>query len=191
MPIAATLNLNTDEKRQLADIIGCQRGQLNAALRPFATAALEELVRMFLGQSVFTRGSDMREYRLFLLIRHAFGNRVPSEQKVCDLFQTTSSESRSLIRSVVSKYQYQLGDAIEASLYDAVAAAVRDDQEDEYRVTVHNASIIEELNRRLAAIDGTLPPVAKKRGAVSTYVLKPSSHARLCDFFCVPGSADE
>lgn len=179
VPIKASLAIGVDEKLQLAEILGCDRANLDRALAPFATAALEELARMFLGQKVFTRGSDMREYRLFLLIRHAFGNRVPTEQQVCELFQTTLTESRSLIRSVLSKYQYELQEAILGTLKDTMSSAKKDEEGEEYYFTADNASIVEELNRLLAGIDGTLPQVAKKRGTVSTYELKPSSCAKL------------
>lgn len=66
---------------------------------------------MFIGQRVFTRGRDIQEYRLFLLIRGPFGNTIPDDQMVCDLFQTTT-QSRALVRSVMSKYQYELSQAI-------------------------------------------------------------------------------
>src|SRR5207244_13298060 len=94
----------------------CSQTKLAETLAPFAAAALHEVVTMFLGQKVFTRGSDILEYRLFLLVQHAFGNRVPTEKQVSKLFQTTATASRALIRSVMSQHQYQLQDAIGASL---------------------------------------------------------------------------
>jgi len=37
---------------------------------------------MFIGQQVFTRGADIREYRLFLLIEQPFDAHIPDEQRV-------------------------------------------------------------------------------------------------------------
>src|SRR5712691_6911431 len=123
MPISVSLSLTDEEKNQLAAILGCDLAGLDNVLSAYGSAALEEYARMFLGQRVFTRGSDIREYRVFLLIRHAFGNRFPNDQKLCDLFQTRLTEARSLIRAVSAKYQYELHDAREATLKSILTAA--------------------------------------------------------------------
>lgn len=78
MPISVSLELTDDEKTQLASILGTTSDGLEEALAPYAQASLDEYVRMFLGQRVFTRGSDAREYRLLLLIKHAFDDRFPA-----------------------------------------------------------------------------------------------------------------
>jgi hypothetical protein len=135
---------------------------------------------MFLGQKVFTRGSDTREFRLFLLIREAFNNQIPDEQKVCGLFQCSATQARSLIRAVMSKYQYELHDAIEATLANTVKRVVKD-QAGDLVVIINNENVVDALNRVIASIDGSLPQVAKKKGIVSTYELKSSSYKKLCE----------
>src|SRR5437870_118915 len=105
MAAESVVSLSTEERAQLAGILGCKDAELDATFAPFARAAAEEYARMFLGQRVFTRGSDLREYRLLLLMRDVF-KRIPDDQEVSNLFQTTSSQCRSVIRSVISKYQY-------------------------------------------------------------------------------------
>lgn len=181
MAITVELGLADAERNQLAGILRVDPADLDDALTPFAGAAVEEYARMFIGQRVFTRGSDIREYRLFLLIKTAFENRIPDEQRVSDLFQTTASQSRSLIRSVMSKFQYELQEAIDASLRTAVEEAVRD--ADDWAVTVPSENIVEALNRVIGAIDGSLPQIEKKRGTVASYVLRQSSCERLRDRF--------
>lgn len=142
---------------------------------------------MFLGQKVFTRGSDMHEYRLSLLIRKAFNNEIPDEQVVCNLFQTTANQSRSLIRSVMSKYQYDLHSAIEQTLRNELENAEQEDDEGDWILTTNSANVIEALNRRLASIDGSLPQISKQRGSVSSYVIRPSSYQRLADALTAGG----
>jgi hypothetical protein len=115
--------LSDEEKTQLAGILRCQVGELDAVLASYATAALEEYTRMFIGQRAFTRGADIQEHRLFLLIKEPFENQIPDEQRVSNLFQTTATQSRSLIQSVMSKYQYELQDAINSSLTSTVQDA--------------------------------------------------------------------
>lgn len=184
MAITIALPLTADEKAQLAGILHCGPDEIDGVLTPFAAAALEEYARMFIGQRVFTRGADIAEYRLFLLIRGPFDNHIPDEQRVSDLFQTTATQSRSLIRSVMSKYQYELQEAINSSLKDAVHAAEPD--EDDWTVNVSSENIVESLNRVIGSIDGSLPQIEKKRGTVSNYVLRRSSYMKLCERFGLP-----
>lgn len=183
MELTTILNLTEGDQGELARILGCTDAELPETLAPYASAAVEELVTMFLGQKVFSRGSDIREYRLYLLIKHAFSSRIPNEQDVCKLFQTTSSGSRSLIRAVMSKYQYLLKDAIEDTLKDCLNAVEVAEGSESVTIAVHNLNLVDELNRELGEIDSSLPPVRKKRGSVSTYEMKPSSYNKLCERF--------
>jgi hypothetical protein len=182
--VQAEIQLNKSESKQLAGIIGVETDKLDEAFRPFANAAVKEYVQMFLGQKVFTRGSDTREFRLFLLIREAFGNQIPNEQKVCDLFQCSTTQARSLIRAVMSKYQYDLSEAIDDTLTATVEKISRDD-EDRLSVIINSENLVDALNVRLASIDGSLPQISRKKGTVSTYDVKESSYEKLCGYYGV------
>jgi serine/threonine protein phosphatase PrpC len=184
--VTASIQLPAADRAELTRILGCTQNQLAERLKAYASAALTEYVSMVLGQKVFRRGSDIHEYRLFLMIDGVFKNQIPNEQEVCRLFQTTATESRSLIRSVMSKYQYQLKTAVERSMKDAVESAQDGDTGDNFTVTINSLNVVEELNRALAEIDGTLQPVAKKHGSVSTYKISPASHARLKQHLGLP-----
>ncbi len=185
MDISTNLFINKEDIKDLANIIGCDQKDLPAALSPFASAAIKELATMILGQKVFNRGSDIIEYRLFLLIQTVFDNKIPDEADVCKFFQTTTTASRSLIRAVMSKYQYELKTAIEKTLIALLENVELLDDGHTYFVSVHNLNLVDELNNELAEIDTNLPPVKKKRGSVSAYELKPSSYTRLCEQFGV------
>lgn len=181
MNINFNINLQKDEIDQLAGILECTQKELPAIIAPYAKAALEEYIRMFIGQRVFTRAADFREYRLFLLIQHVFDNEIPNEQQISDLFQTTANQSRTLTRSVMSKYQYDLARAIEKSLSIAIENAKYSKEDECYLITVDNENIIETLNRLIGSIDGTLPPIIKKRNTVSTYKLEKSSRLKIME----------
>lgn len=183
--ITTTLNINATERTEICAILGCDDSDLNTRLNTVFDASIREYLSMFRGQKVLKRGSDMLEYRLLLLIETAFNGFIPEERTVSSLFQTTLTESRSLIRAVISKYQYQLKSHVERTLSAALKNATRQDETQSYSVAIHNQNVIEELNKALAVIDGSLSPVAKKRGSVSTYEIPPSSYNRLCVKFGV------
>jgi hypothetical protein len=190
MQVTVDVPLTLEETNQLAGILKTTAQNLEATFIPYCAAAVEEQVRMILGQKVFTRGSDVREYRLLLLIQHAFDGRIPDEQTVSDLFQTTVTQSRSLIRSVMSKFQYDLSGAIEETLRYYVSSAVRDELGPDFCIVLNSESIVEAINRRLAAIDGALPQLAKKRGTVANYTIRPSSLNRLCQALGIPSPVE-
>lgn len=183
--VKANLNLTPEDEVELSRVLGCKPAELSAALAPYSSAALLEYVMMFLGQKVFTRGSDIREYRLLLLIQQVLGNHIPDEALVSRLFQSTTSESRALLRAVISKYQSQSHGAAEQSIRDMLANAKQDGKEGPWLLTVDNTIIVEHLNRALAETDGTLEKVGRRGNSVSTYELKPASFKALCKKFSV------
>jgi hypothetical protein len=183
MDVQVTVTLSDEEKTELTQILNCTEAELPTVLKAFSSASLQEYISMILGQKVFKRGTDILEYRLFLLIEGVFDNKVPDEQEVCKLFQTTSTESRSLIRSVISKYQYQLKAAVEKTIKSILENAQQENDQMPYTININSQNVVEELNRQLASIDGNLTAVTKKRGCVSIYEIKQSSYARLCEKF--------
>ena len=180
MNITTLINLSVAEEAEIAAILGCPVAQLNAKINDLASASVKEYLTMIRGQKVFKRGSDMQEYRLFLLIESAFGGRIPDESTVSSLFQTTVTESRSLIRAVISKYRYQIRSYIDATISASLTAANRPNNTEPYSVVINSQNVVDELNKMLAEIDGNLASVAKRRGSVSTYEIVASSYTRLC-----------
>jgi hypothetical protein len=171
------MDLDTAERGQLAAILGCNVGDLDERLGPVFDAAHEEYVRMMLGQRVFTRGSDMREYRLLLLIRHAY-KKLPSEQQISAVFQTSATQSRALLRAVMSKYQYELQAITRHSLTELLDGATGPKDGDKV-VLVDAENFVEALNREIAMIDGRLQPVTKQHGTTTAYSIPRDTYARL------------
>lgn len=183
MKINTKIELSGEDQQELTRILDCSVDGLPDALSAYSAAALTEYVSMFLGQKIFRRGSDINEYRLFLLITTVFGNIIPDEQEVCRLFQTSATESRALIRAVMSKFQYQLRDATDNSICKALDSSQKEGETGPYVVTINSQNVVEELNRALATIDGSLQQIKKRRGSVSTFEISPSAYARLTEKF--------
>jgi hypothetical protein len=135
---------------------------------------------MFLGERVFTRGSDIREYRLLLLIKHANGGEIPDDAYVSALFQTTTRESRGLTRNVLSKFQYELETGVHASVRSAVDRARREGDSEVWSVIVLSGNVVDALNREIEVLDGALPLAARTPGTAARYELKRSAYLRLC-----------
>lgn len=185
MQLTFNLDLSEAEEAEISTILGCSVDDLKTCLNSYFAASIKEYLTMFRGQKVFKRGNDILEYRLLLLIETAFNGVIPDERTVSSLFQTTVTESRSLIRSVLSKYQYQLKKNVHRTLNASLSGATQLGGYQNFTVVINNQIVVNELNKALADIDGGLPPVVRKRGSVSTYEIFPSSYNELCEKFGV------
>lgn len=186
MAVPATLKLEprSPQRARLRQILGCTESELETALAGYATAALEEYVRMFIGERVFTRGSDLREYRLFLLVRHVW-QRVPEDHEVSALFQTTAQQSKTLLRNVLSKFQYELEDTLEKGLRAAVEEAERRPDDPAYTVVLRSPVLADALDRLIERIDerGELPQLAPSPLSANAYKLQPSTREALLAYY--------
>ena len=171
LEVTATIELSPEDEQRLSQILKPQPGILGEALAPYASAALEEYVRMFLGARVYTRGSDIREYRLQLLIKHANGGAIPDDDYVSALFQTNVGQSRGLTRAVLSKFQYDL---------EAVDRARREQGSDPWTVVIRSSNVVSALNREIEILDGALPLVTRTPATAARYEIKRSTYLRLC-----------
>lgn len=79
----------------------------------------------------------------------------------------------------MSKYQYELQEAIQSSLKAALATASRSNDTEPWTLTVDSENVIEALNRRLAAKDGTLPQIVRARNTITTYEIQNSAYQKL------------
>ena len=99
--------------------------------------------------------------------------------------QMNLAESRSLIRSVLSKYQYKFNTPIKISLISIIKAAKltpSDKKEDgPYFVYISSRNLVESLNKILVEIDkkGGLESISKKSGSPSTYKISNGSRIKL------------
>lgn len=167
------------EQEQLASALRCPPEDIDDRISQIAAAAQEEYVRMFLGQHVYSRGQDIKQYRLSLLIKYLFGGRLPTEGQISALFQTTTTESRSLLRSVRAKFQYQLGAATHNTMHEIFKKAKKVEGAETFSLVCDSENVIEALNDTIARLDGALPKVKKSPGTAGEYEIAASTHAAL------------
>ena len=183
MDIQVQIEVADQDIADLQVALGCTPQDFQDSIRRHVRAAINEYLESYVGRRVFSRGSDILEHRLALLIEHAFGNHIPKDAEVARLFQMPLTRSRSLLKSTLSKYRYQLQPAIATSARQMLEAAVWWPNPQEYRVDVQIASLVDLLNQRLAALDGVQKPITPIRESVATYSIAPGSYDLLCNAF--------
>jgi hypothetical protein len=182
MILKPNLQIDDADAARIANLLGCDPSQLGTRLAGHAQAAISEYVEMYLGRRAFSRGSDMLEHRLALLMQYAFANQVPSEDQVARLFQSTPSQGRSLIRASLSKYRYQLQAAAAASAKSVLEKA-RVNAADEFVMEIRTAFLVDLMNQALAEKDGRQKPVIRVKDNVSTFSTARASYEALCAVF--------
>jgi hypothetical protein len=180
MRIELDVSINADVEALLREALGDPE-DLVRCLQGHFQAACQEYLAMYCGERVFRRGSDLLDFRLFLLVQHAFHHRLPDEQTVSRLFQMTASESRALLRSLLAKYQIQLKASLRYTIRELLQQAQSHPSGPEYGhyLRISNQAVVNELNQQLAVTVGTVSPVQKLRGSVNTYHVDPAAMAIL------------
>jgi len=181
--VQITFEIDIDDDRNgLLAAMECSEADLEAMITKHAKAAIHEYLECYVGRRAFSRGNDILEHRLALLIEHAFDRTIPTAARVSNLFQTTLSTSRSLIRNTFSKYRFQLV-AVEEKAAKSALENVNWNGTESCFAEITTPNLVEVLNRRLLASDPSLKEVARVPGVVGTYSIGQDSYAALCAIF--------
>lgn len=183
MQINFDLPLSADDEVKLAQVLACQPQDLTQSMSLYAKAAADEYVQMFLGKTAFRRTQDFYDFRIYLLVIHVLGGKLPDEALVSRLFQTAATESRARLKSVTSKYQRGLETQIKGSIQAILGNADHDQPSDTYRITINNQTVVDLLNSALAMLDGNHTQVSRVRGSVASYVMPRASFEALSGHF--------
>lgn len=170
--------LDEQEIQKLMTLFNCQsHEEFNLALKNVTLAALTEYKEMLLGKGLPTRADEIKQHRLFHLVKHYFRGVMPTEAEVSSMFQLTETESRALIRNVRTRFRYQLEAEILNTLQQTVISAELN--EDKYHVVIQSDNVLEELNRVVSTNAPQLDPVTKVRGSARKYQISEDTYELL------------
>jgi hypothetical protein len=186
MPIRVTLPdetiANDAERDRLIGLLGLNSAAaLPAALAQLAGAALDEYKTMLLGQGMPSRADEIRQLRLFFLIKHRFAAppRIPEEAEVSSMFQLTPSRSRNLIQAVLARFRFQLETEVTSTLQSVMAHNRHDGAAGVYTLEIQSDFVVEEMNRIIAREGPRNDPVAKVRNTARTFEIADDTWAVL------------
>lgn len=151
MPIQIELPddfFSADQKEKLKELFKIEtNSEFQVKVQQVARAALSEYMEMFLGMGLPSRADEIQQHRLFFLIQHYFQETIPSETEVSSHFQLTRSRSRSLIRSVMTRYHYQLEQQLKNTLKESLTFKIDDPNDDSlYQLRIKSDNVVDQLN---------------------------------------------
>ena len=164
--------MNKIEFEVEVDDLGSIISSLSGKESGFAKAAFQEYHDMVSGNKIFSRASDIKEYRLLLMIENVFGV-MPSETVVADLFQMKRSEARTLMNNVDAKFRRRLADTKKKALLNVIKEIEKKDESD-YDLYCDSIYIIESLNNLIPSGSKMIhkDPIEKNHYMINADTLK-------------------
>ncbi|MGN6196937.1 MAG: hypothetical protein ACTHOB_18495 [Ginsengibacter sp.] len=166
----STTDLSTVDKTLIKECLGLTTDiELSDALKKLSKAAFMEYIKMFKEKGLPTRADEVQQERLFFLLNHYFGNRLPGENEISSIFQLTPSQSRTLLRNTKSRYRTKINNFIKNTLLTTLNSATQPIAGEQYEFVCTSPSTVEELNSIVTQKGPTLQPIEKIRGLASKY----------------------
>jgi hypothetical protein len=177
----------TDEQRnKLKTLFGAEDdARFRDALNQVVLAALDEYRDMFLGMGLPSRASEIREFRLYYLIKRFFGGKIPDELEVARMFQLPHARARNLILYVLTRFRFNLSAEILDTLHDIIEGAehLKEDGGEEYRVFIGSENMVDELNRIITSSGGyRYNQLTKMRGESNKYSIPVDSYDVIANY---------
>jgi hypothetical protein len=172
-----------DEKEKLKVLLNVgTEEKFGEALNKIILAALDEYRDMFLGMGLPSRADEIREYRLYYLIKRFFNGRIPDELEVSSMFQLPESRSKNLILYVLTRFHYDLDEEILNTLKEIIRGAERIHEGLEFRVFIQSRNMVEELDRIIGRGGVRYKKLSKARNESNMYIIAPDSYEVICRY---------
>jgi hypothetical protein len=163
-------DLSTADKNLIKECLGlATNAELNNALIKLSKASFMEYMKMFKEKGLPTRADEVQQERLFFLLNHYFGNRLPGENEISSIFQLTPSQSKTLLRNTKSRYRTKINSFIKNTLRTTLNSANQPTPGGQYEFICTSPSTVEELNLIVTQKGPTLQPIEKIKGLASKY----------------------
>lgn len=180
MPITIEIPDNffsEEEKIKLMELFQVEKDQdFYDAIRKITLAALDEYREMLLRTGTPSRADEIREYRLYHLIKHYFCGRIPDELEVSSMFQLSDTRCKNLIMNVITRFRFNLEPEITSTLQNIVNDAQEIGDGGEFRVYIQSANMVDELNRIIGRAGGRYKKLSKVRNETNLYAIAPDSY---------------
>src|SRR3990172_1486465 len=174
---------NKEEKDKLMVLFGANSDKaFTDALERIVLAALDEYREMFLGMGLPSRASEIREFRLYHLIKRFFRGRIPDELEVSSIFQLPEARSKNLILYVLTRFRYDLDGEILNTLRNIVHEAEIVDETGEYQIYTGSQNMVEEFDRIISRSGIRYKRLLKSRTESNMYLIAADSFEVICKY---------
>lgn len=155
-------------------------------IQKIVLASLSEYKEMFLGMGLSSRADEIRQHRLFYLIKYFYEDTLPSEAQISSMFQLTQTRSRSLLQYTVTRFHYNLEQQTKNTLRNVVQSATHNQDRGEYHVLIESDNVLEKLNLIIGTKAPNLGGVRRVTGMSRIFRISVDSYRVLCTELDLP-----
>ena len=136
-------------------------------------AALEEWAMLEETKFAVSAISQVRQIKLFCIIKNILGGIIPSEYDVALIFHCTERQAKTIMESTLSTYSDELKknlyESIKNYFQDSKLKKISDDYEDDLFVDIGSAYFVKKINEELRLNKPELPLIKKLNDSTSFY----------------------
>ncbi len=165
------ITLNDEQKKRLKSIFNfVEDYNENEVLKYIMEAAKEEYIAQFLDDGNKNSVGEIRQFRLFLLVKHVFKGKIPSEIEVASIFKIPQTSAKTLIKNMKFRYQFEMEKYFKDTVKDILDIINDDDLEDEeyYKLNIRSTYMYSETNQIIELKDQNCEKI-KRYDSVSSY----------------------
>ena len=152
-----------------------------------ALASLDEYKNMLFNQGIPSSIKDIRETRLFYLIKNIYKESIPNELQVSSIFQISESKSKALILSVIARFRNKLEEQINFTIAEIISKAMLNEEESEYELYIDSSNFIDEINHIIRKSGVEYRLLSKIKGEDYKYSLALDSYQQVRNYLAQRG----
>ncbi|WP_296031785.1 hypothetical protein [uncultured Treponema sp.] len=138
-----------------------------------AAAALEEWAILTDTKFAVSAISQVRQIKLFCIIKNILGGIIPSEYDVALIFHCTERQAKTIMESTLSTYSEELRKSLYESIKNYFEGSrlekISNDDEDDLFVDIGSAYFVKKINEELRLNKPELPLIKKLNDSTSFY----------------------
>ncbi len=165
----------------LLESLGIENDILKDSLTKLAKAAIEEYILMLTGNTLFSKADEIKQLRLFLIIRRYFEEELPTVQEISYMFHITDTAANTLLKNVLSKYSKGLEKSLNQYIYKMLKSAKYLDKKKVMVCT--SPEIMARMNQKLSTEAPSLKKVNKVFGSAGEIECSEDTYNKLKELY--------
>ncbi|MFI5495934.1 hypothetical protein [Actinoplanes sp. NPDC051859] len=158
-------------------VLHCAATDVDRLRTALSEAASEEYANMLSGKYALNTISAVREFRLYLIIKHAYPNAVPAAEAVAFIFRMSASQGRVLLSTVLKKYREELRPNTRSATKTLIGdVSVSDDGA---VLPIPTGYLVEAMNDEISELGENLRKVSLVPGTASIYKIPKDTYTAL------------
>lgn len=177
-------DFSNEEQRRLRSIFSFMENYDEATfIEKMTKCAILEYKSQFLNDGSINTISEIRQQKLFLMVKHVFDGLIPSEVEVASIFKIPRSTASTLIKNMRSRYHFDIEQYLKGTIRTILQNNhVFNDETGYYRLEVRSSYMIKEMNEILELRNRNCEKIKRHNPDSSFYKINEDSYQELIDY---------